>query len=117
MLMGPNMVKKGNMEASNDHRPGMVLVGQTVVNKGNLKAPEKVDRKLNVLGSPRLFGGFVEHNLVKDQALVEHNLVKELLDETGDLARRPPRAWRPLDPKMERALSTMLMKKRLNIEC
>ena len=116
-MMGPNMVKKGNMEAPNDHRPGMIVVGRTVVNKGDLKAPEKVDRKLNVLESPRLLGSLVEHNLVKDQALVEHNLVKEVLDETGDIARRPPRAWRPLDPKMERALSTMLMKKRLNIEC
>ena len=116
-MMGPNMVKRGIMEAPNGHRPGMIVVGRTVVNKGDLKAPEKVDRKLSVLGSPRLLGSLVEHNLVKDQALVEHNLVKEVLDETGDLARRPPRAWRPLDPKMERALSTMLMKKRLNIEC
>ena len=116
-MMGPNMVKRGIMEAPDGHRPGMVGVGLTVVSKGDLKAPEKVDRKLNVLGSPRLLGGFVEHNLVRDQALAQHNVVKELLDETGDLARRPPRAWRPLDPKMERALSTMLMKKRLHIEC
>ena len=116
-MMGPNMVKRDDMEPPNGHRPGMIVVGRTVVNKGDLKAPEKVDRKLNVLESPRLLGGFVEHNLVRDQVLAEHNLVKELLDETGDLARRPPRAWRPLDPKMERALSTMLMKKRLHNEC
>ena len=99
---------KGDMElAASGQRPGMVVAGGIVVNKGDLKLAEKIDRKQNV------------QLLVKDQSLVEDNLVRELLeDERGDLARRPTRAWRPLDPKMERrALSTMLMKKRLHNQC
>ena len=76
-----------------------------MVNKGTMEDPQKVDRELNVLGSPRILEG-----------LVEHNLFRELLEEEGEVKNRPGRAWRPLDPKMERFLSNMMIKKRLD-EC
>ena len=76
----------------------------TMVNKGNMEDPQKVDRELNVLGSPRILEG-----------LVEHDLFRELLEE-GEVKKRPPRAWRPLDPKVESLLSNMMIKKRLD-EC
>ena len=88
--------------------------GPTKVNKGVMEAPQKVDRKLNELGSPRLLEGLLEHNLVKE-GLEEDNLVRELLEETGkEEIKRRPRAWRPLDPKRERLLSTMMVNKRLH---
>merc|ERR1712210_100555 len=77
-----------------------VLAGSPKVNKGDMEDPQKVDRNL---GSSRSLEG-----------LVEHNLVKELLEEEGEVIKRPPRAWRPLDPKMERFFSTMMINKRLH---
>ena len=71
-----------------------------------MEAPQKVDRKLNELGSPRLLEGLLEHNLVKE-GLEEDNLVRELLEEKGkEEIKRRPRAWRPLNPKIERLPST-----------
>merc|ERR1712110_1374015 len=90
MLAGPNKVNKGN--------------------KGDMEAPQKVARKLNVLGPPRLLEGLVEQNLIS-KGLVEQNLARELLEEKGgEVIKRRPRAWRPIDPKMERLLSTMMIK-------
>ena len=86
----------------------------TKINEGDMEAPQKVARKLNVLGPPRLLEGLVEQNLAS-KGLVEQNLVRELLeDKGGEVIKGRPRAWRPLDPKMERLLSTMMIKKRLH---
>merc|ERR1712037_159592 len=80
-----------------------MLAGPTKVYKGDMEDPQKVGRNL---GTPR--------SLESLEGLVEHNLVKELLEEEGEVIKRPPRAWRPLDPKMERFFSTMMINKRLH---
>ena len=80
-----------------------MLAGPTKVDKGDMEDPQKVDRNL---GTPR--------SLESLEGLVEHNLVKELLEEEGEVIKRPPRAWRPLGQKMERFFSTMMINKRLH---
>ena len=73
----------------------MMLVEPNSVKKdaGSLEMPGVDNKKQIKLGSQRLLEG-----------LVEDNLVRELLKL--DIARRPPRALRPLDRQMGKLFST-----------
>ena len=86
----------------------MMLVEPDSMRKdvGSLEMPGLVDNKKQIkLGSQRLLEG-----------LVEDNLVRELLEEKLDIARRPPRTVRPLDPQMGRLFSSRT-KRRAQDEC
>ena len=86
----------------------MMLVEPDSMRKdvGSLEMPGLVDNKKQIkLGSQRLLEG-----------LVEDNLVRELLEEKLDIARRPPRTVRPLDPQMGRSFLTRT-KRRAQDEC
>merc|ERR1712223_2041041 len=88
---GPYPQSNNNM-LGGGRRPEMMLVEPDSVKKdaGSLEMPGLVDNKKQIkLGSQRLLEG-----------LVEDNLVRELLEEKLDIARRPPRTVRPLDPQM-----------------
>ena len=88
-------------------RPEMMLVEPNSVKKdaGSLEMPGLDNKKQIKLGSQRLLEG-----------LVEDNLVRELLEEKLDIARRPPRTVRPLDPQMGRPFLTRT-KRRAQDEC
>ena len=88
-------------------RPEMMLVEPNSVKKdaGSLEMPGVDNKKQIKLGSQRLLEG-----------LVEDNLVRELLEEKLDIARRPPRTVRPLDPQMGRSFLTRA-KRRAQDEC
>ena len=86
----------------------MMLVEPDSMRKdvGSLEMPGLVDNKKQIkLGSQRLLEG-----------LVEDSLVRELLEEKLDIARRPPRTVRPLDPQMGRSFLTRT-KRRAQDEC
>ena len=86
----------------------MMLVEPDSVRKdvGSLEMPGLVDNKKQIkLGPQRLLEG-----------LVEDNLVRELLEEKLDIARRPPRTVRPLDPQMGRSFLTRT-KRRAQDDC
>ena len=85
----------------------MMLVEPNSVKKdaGSLEMPGLDNKKQIKLGSQRLLEG-----------LVEDNLVRELLEEKLDIARRPPRTVRPLDPQMGRPFLTRA-KRRAQDEC
>ena len=87
--------------------PEMMLVEPDSVKKdaGSLEMPGLDNKKQIKLGSQRLLEG-----------LVEDNLVRELLEEKLDIARRPPRTVRPLDPQMGRPFLTRA-KRRAQDEC
>ena len=88
-------------------RPLMMLVEPDSMRKdvGSLELPGLDNKKQIKLGSQRLLEG-----------LVEDNLVRELLEEKLDIARRPPRTVRPLDPQMGRPFLTRA-KRRAQDEC
>ena len=88
-------------------RPEMMLVEPNSVKKdaGSLEMPGLDNKKQIKLGSQRLLEG-----------LVEDNLVRELLEEKLDIARRPPRTVRPVDPQMGRSFLTRT-KRRAQDEC
>ena len=85
----------------------MMLVEPDSMRKdvGSLERPGLDNKKQIKLGSQRLLEG-----------LVEDNLVRELLEEKLDIARRPPRTVRPLDPQMGRSFLTRT-KRRAQDEC
>ena len=86
----------------------MMLVEPDSMRKdvGSLEMPGLVDNKKQIkLGPQRLLEG-----------LVEDNLVRELLEEKLDIARRPPRTVRPLDPQMGRSFLTRT-KRRAQDDC
>ena len=87
--------------------PEMMLVEPDSVKKdgGSLEMPGVQNKKQIKLGSQRLLEG-----------LVEDNLVRELLEEKLDIARRPPRTVRPLDPQMGISFLTRT-KRRAQDEC
>ena len=104
---GPYPQSNNNM-LGGGRRPEMMLVEPDSVKKnvGSLEMPGLVDSKRQIkLGSQRLLEG-----------LVEDNLVRELLEEKLDIARRPPRTVRPLDPQMGRSFLTRT-KRRAQDEC
>ena len=85
----------------------MMLVEPDSMRKdvGSLEMRWLDNKKQIKLGSQRLLEG-----------LVEDNLVRELLEEKLDIARRPPRTVRPLDPQMGRPFLTRA-KRRAEDEC
>ena len=85
----------------------MMLVEPDSMRKdvGSLEMPGLDNKKQIKLGSQRLLEG-----------LVEDNLVRELLEEKLDIARRPPRTVRPLDPQMGISFLTRT-KRRAQDEC